>query len=757
MTPDLTHAAHSYLDGGLSLIPIDHRTKRPVTEWKPFQGRRATHQELDGWLAGGVQALAVVGGAVSGGLEILDFDDNADATPDARRADDFFWPWLDRVKALVERYQIPYYGTGGGGFQVAYRCETVEGNQKLAWVRNDGENAGRSIAIETRGEGGYAVVPPSLHPSGRRYGPVVGNLAAAPLIPPEVRTELLQQARRADEAPLTRQELDAARKSKTQTRGAFTGTSVIDAFNEVHSITALLARYGYTQQGRKWSRPGKDDSLGVNIDEAGNVSFHWSSNDPLHRPGRSGQPLPVDPFDVYTHFEHNGDVKAAVKAAARELGLDAAPAVVWPTDATSAAEDGAGDDPSPLDVSAKDPRTLDLGWLNRYALTLSENTNSPYEFNLLNGLVALSAAIGGNARLPIMNNLRPNLYGMIVASSTVYHKTTSLGGIYDLFRRAGITHRLMSNNFSTEGLLAELADLGKSDDDKTVRAAAGLVIQSEIGFILGAHKVKYLAQLKTLLTDLYDCMPIKRRLNSQSYHIPAPVMGVLGATTHKVFFANAVDDDWESGFLVRWLFVTPEAAPDFRRPVTIITPEREALLQELAELPRELAQRGDTLFHIDSAALAYWNDYQATENERAYLADDERMLAIMGRYNSVAMKLAIIIAAMRGSWGRIDKAAMVTAVDLTNYFKRSLLRLLEQRDQRAVTGGKLQKMLAVIHAANQRGEKPTRRELQRHFTAKADATRELLDELNRCGAVFTVQNGRTEGYVAVHEKLPARY
>jgi hypothetical protein len=747
MTPDFIQSAYRYHDAGLSLIPVNHQTKRPLGEWKAYQARRATKAELDAWLTRNVGALAVVCGAVSGGLEILDFDDNADATPEGRPADDFFWLWMERVGRLIAQYGIPYYRTGGGGYQVAYRCETIEGNQKLAWVRDDAQSAGRSIAIETRGEGGYAVVPPSLHPSGRRYGPVMGDLAAIPTIPAEVRAELLRQARILDEAPFTRQELDATRQEKTRRAG---GQSVIETFNQVHSITALLARYGYLQRGRKWSRPGKDDSLGVNVDEVGNVSFHWSSNDPMHKTNPTGRPLPVDPFDIYTHFEHNGDVKAAVKAAARELGLDAAPAL----EVLQPQTDGDAPERDPLDVTAPDPRRLDLGWLQRYAVITAENTGSPYEFNLLNGLVALSAAIGGNARLPIMNNLRPNLYGMIVAPSTIYHKSTSLGAVYDLFRRAVITHRLMSNNFSTEGLLAELADLGKSDDDKTPRPSAGLVIQNEIGFILGAHKVKYLAQLKTLLTDLYDCMPIKRRLNSQSYHIPMPVMSVLGATTPKVFYENAGDTDWQSGFLVRWLFVTPEAAPDFRRPVTVMTPEREAMLEELAELPRELARRSDTLFHLDSAALDLWNQYQAAENERAYMNGDDRSLAIMGRYNAVAMKLSIILAAMRGSWGRIDKGAMVTAIDLTNYFKRSLLRLLDEKDRRAITGGKLQKTLLAIHSMNRDNKTPTQRDLVRSLHEKGDTMREILEELHRRGAVVKTPVGRSEGYYAVYEKLP---
>jgi hypothetical protein len=60
---------------GLSVIPIrPHGTKRPALEvWRPFQRTRPDAATLARWFRHG-EGLAVIGGAVSGPLEIPDFD-----------------------------------------------------------------------------------------------------------------------------------------------------------------------------------------------------------------------------------------------------------------------------------------------------------------------------------------------------------------------------------------------------------------------------------------------------------------------------------------------------------------------------------------------------------------------------------------------------------------------------------------------------------------------------------------------------------
>lgn len=296
---------------GFSIVSVNPETKRPTAKWKEFQTRAKTPEEVAKLEI--LEAFAIVGGAVSGGL-------SPDSEPLYLTSIDFDVPgFFERYKIAVGDLLdgVSVQKTGGGCYQAIFRSPVEISNTQLAWAPNETEETGREIAIETRGEGGYFVVPPSLHPTGNRYQWVEGDLRSVPTISAARAQALLDAARRMDEAPYTRQQLEAQRKREQSAtprqRPDNSSGGVIGVFNEAHSIQEMLERNGYKRKGDRYARPG-GTSPSVTILNGG--SFHHSSNDPLQCDGHT-----QDAFSVYVECEHGGDYKSAVKSAAKELGL----------------------------------------------------------------------------------------------------------------------------------------------------------------------------------------------------------------------------------------------------------------------------------------------------------------------------------------------------------------------------------------------------------------------------------------------------
>lgn len=321
---DLEQTALALAAGGLSLLPVDARDKRPYSAalprycpwprddtidndrgkptWRPFQTVRAPGPLISGWIRDGAQ-IATATGPISGGLLIIDVDEPP------------FYPLLmDAIGPIA--LGLPVQQTGGGGYQIALRCPNPGHNDKLAYVPDASKLEGRRIAIETRAEGGYAVVYPSLHPSGQRYRLLQGDWAKIPYLPQEQADRIISICRSFCQAPFTTQQLEAMQQAQNAPPRLHANGSanVIDQYNATTKIEDELTRQGYTHcYGPRWAPPGagKRDSVIVQNGRA----FHHDSNFPL------SDGYWHNAFDLFLCYEHRGDMKSAVRAAATLLCL----------------------------------------------------------------------------------------------------------------------------------------------------------------------------------------------------------------------------------------------------------------------------------------------------------------------------------------------------------------------------------------------------------------------------------------------------
>jgi hypothetical protein len=156
----LLGAALKLAERGLLVFPCRPKDKRPAT---PHGVKDATLDvgAITAWWRQADYNIGVATGAVSG-IMVLDLDD-VDAEVELHKLEDVHGALPPTVEAVTAR-----------GRHLFFR-----------WPEQDVRNSASKVApgIDVRGNGGYIIAPPSLHPSGRRYAWSVDSangFAAAP-------------------------------------------------------------------------------------------------------------------------------------------------------------------------------------------------------------------------------------------------------------------------------------------------------------------------------------------------------------------------------------------------------------------------------------------------------------------------------------------------------------------------------------------------------------------------------------------------
>lgn len=144
--------ALSYADRGLAVFPLRPRDKRPMTE-NGCKNATTNRQQILSWWNNWPDAnIGIATGSRSGGLVVIDLDVDEDKGINGYET---LKAWQRENSELPETWQSI---TGRGGYHLIYRDSA-----------NNHNRVGLYEGIDIRGEGGYIVAPPSIHPNGKAY------------------------------------------------------------------------------------------------------------------------------------------------------------------------------------------------------------------------------------------------------------------------------------------------------------------------------------------------------------------------------------------------------------------------------------------------------------------------------------------------------------------------------------------------------------------------------------------------------------
>jgi hypothetical protein len=603
-------AAHK---AGLCVVPPKQDgSKAPLGEWKEYQSQRPNESVLNSWYSDSRTGIGLVCGAVSGNLEVLDFDDRSTYVAFKERAQ------ASGLGGLVERIESGCLDESPStGIHWSFYCSEIGGNTKLARRPKLPEemsdpNDKVKVLIETRGEGGFIITPPSygdVHPSGRPYRLLRGGFETIATITPEERANLFELARSFDQMP--KQTVKVPLPQKSSTSGLRPG----DDFNARGDWANVLEPSGWrlvSEHGEEgfWRRPGKDEGISATTNWQGSDLLYVFSTSTLFESERG-----YSKFAAFTLLEHGGDYTEAAKALTgmgygEPLETDEYEPITpttpaqpkWPRPLAPEAFYGMAGDAVKLIAphTEADPASLLMNFHTMFGNAVGFEPHA----------IAESARHGGNINI------------VIVGETSKGRKGSSTGRVQDLFYRVDpewVDNHIQPGGLSSgEGLIYAVRDpieklirdkqtkeYVKEIIDDGVNDKRFMVVESEFA---GTLKVmgREGNSLSSILRQAWD----SGKLSSLTKNSPARATGahisIIGHVSKEELTRYLSESEMAGGFANRFLYCCSTRAQSLPEGGT--TPNFGPLIEHLHNA-LDLGKRTDLVQRDDEARRAWADVY----------------------------------------------------------------------------------------------------------------------------------------------------
>ncbi|MGH9892444.1 MAG: bifunctional DNA primase/polymerase, partial [bacterium] len=435
----------------LALVPIPPGHKAPLHQSWNQRGGYVTdageaRQRWDQLPDHGIGAVLSPSGICS-----IDVDSPEHAVPTLRELGidlDALRKSAPTIQGNPSRYRLMFRAPPG----------VVLGRKALVWPARQTEKP--ITLFELRAGDIQDVLPPTIHPeTGQPYRWLTPPNSEFPPLP-QALLELWQNW------DSYRPELEAmcpwgshGFNPEPAARGAGARPNVIAAFNQARSVEDLLAKHGYIQRGKRWISPTSSSGLAGVVVLDGRVYSHHAS-DPL-ADGHAH-----DAFDLFRILDHGGDTRAAIKAAAEDLGMGSTARSQARAEAHQGAEtsDFHGDEERP---EAELPGAMEPcayhGIAGELVKAIEPHTEADPAALLVQALVAFGILIGRSPYVPVEGDRHyANLFTVLVGDTAKGRKGTSWGRVRSVFSRAEGWPGNHSGLSSGEGLKWHVRDKRKA-------------------------------------------------------------------------------------------------------------------------------------------------------------------------------------------------------------------------------------------------------------------------------------------------------